>query len=180
MHYNPATGRFTQRDPIGLAGGINQYGYAGGDPINFSDPFGLCPPRDNNTADCTVILNGATLSNPRMRERLEQFAQHVGRDVVLNGQNSGDRTAASNRSVEGALESPHLSGEGADIHVVGMDNLELAHKANESGLFNGVGYYEGSAKHGPHTHVDIKNRKATWNENAAGETTPGLPERKNP
>jgi hypothetical protein len=32
---------FTQPDPIGLAGGLNLYGYAGGDPVNFSDPFGL-------------------------------------------------------------------------------------------------------------------------------------------
>jgi hypothetical protein len=27
-----------------LAGGLNLYGFAGGDPINFSDPFGLCTP----------------------------------------------------------------------------------------------------------------------------------------
>jgi len=40
--YDPSTGRFTQEDPIGLAGGINAYGFAGGDPVNFSDPFGLC------------------------------------------------------------------------------------------------------------------------------------------
>jgi RHS repeat-associated protein len=40
-YYDPGTGRFTQRDPIGLAGGMNQYGYAGGDPVNYSDPFGL-------------------------------------------------------------------------------------------------------------------------------------------
>jgi hypothetical protein len=26
-----------------LAGGLNLYGYAGGDPVNFSDPFGLSP-----------------------------------------------------------------------------------------------------------------------------------------
>ena len=32
---------FTQEDPIGLAGGLNLYGFAGGDPVNFSDPFGL-------------------------------------------------------------------------------------------------------------------------------------------
>ena len=26
-----------------MAGGLNLYGFANGDPINFSDPFGLCP-----------------------------------------------------------------------------------------------------------------------------------------
>ena len=31
-----------------MAGGLNLYGYAGGDPINSSDPFGLCPPLDTN------------------------------------------------------------------------------------------------------------------------------------
>jgi RHS repeat-associated protein len=50
--YDPGTGRFTQEDPIGLAGGLNLYGYANGDPVNFSDPFGLCPPKDNNFTDC--------------------------------------------------------------------------------------------------------------------------------
>jgi len=42
-YYDPKTGRFTKEDPIGLAGGLNLYGYAGGDPVNYSDPFGLCP-----------------------------------------------------------------------------------------------------------------------------------------
>src|SRR5690606_27325384 len=40
-YYDPQTGRFTQSDPIGIAGGINLYGFAGGDPVNFADPFGL-------------------------------------------------------------------------------------------------------------------------------------------
>ena len=42
-YYDPGTGQFTQQDPIGIAGGANVYGFAGGDPVNFSDPFGLCP-----------------------------------------------------------------------------------------------------------------------------------------
>ncbi len=42
-YYDPQTGRFTQQDPIGLAGGLNLYGFAAGDPVNFTDPFGLSP-----------------------------------------------------------------------------------------------------------------------------------------
>jgi RHS repeat-associated protein len=42
-YYDPFAGRFTQPDPIGLAGGLNLYGFAAGDPVNFADPFGLCP-----------------------------------------------------------------------------------------------------------------------------------------
>jgi uncharacterized protein RhaS with RHS repeats len=42
-YYNPQTGQFTQPDPIGLAGGLNSYGFAAGDPITYSDPYGLCP-----------------------------------------------------------------------------------------------------------------------------------------
>ncbi|WP_310572338.1 RHS repeat-associated core domain-containing protein, partial [Gemmatimonas sp.] len=42
-HYDPVSARFTQEDPIGIAGGLNLYGFAGGDPVNFGDPFGLCP-----------------------------------------------------------------------------------------------------------------------------------------
>lgn len=29
-----------------MAGGLNLYGYAGGDPVNFDDPFGMCTGKD--------------------------------------------------------------------------------------------------------------------------------------
>jgi RHS repeat-associated protein len=41
-YLDPQTQTFTQEDPIGLAGGLNAYGFAGGDPVNYDDPFGLC------------------------------------------------------------------------------------------------------------------------------------------
>ena len=40
-YYDPETGRYTQQDPIGLAGGINLYDYGNGDPVSAVDFLGL-------------------------------------------------------------------------------------------------------------------------------------------
>jgi uncharacterized protein RhaS with RHS repeats len=76
-YYDPRTGQFTQQDPIGLAGGLNTYGFANGDPVSYSDPYGLlaeagetagCPP-------CFVIA----------RAVMVRAAPYVPRAVALAG-----------------------------------------------------------------------------------------------
>jgi len=40
--YCPVLGRWLSKDPIGIAGGLNQYVFCGNNPVNFRDPLGLC------------------------------------------------------------------------------------------------------------------------------------------
>jgi RHS repeat-associated protein len=52
--YNATTGRWPNRDPIGEFGGMNLYGMAGNDPVNWFDVLGLC-----KKGDCQVKYVGS-------------------------------------------------------------------------------------------------------------------------
>ena len=122
-YYDPKTGRFTQEDPLGLAGGLNLYGFAGGDPVNFSDPFGLCPPDDTNDGpECKVSLVGGTAS---------YF-------VVLGG------TVSAGRYINGEGEGWFLTlGIGVGLEAGG--GVEGGTSSNRAALSNGALEVSGGA-----------------------------------
>lgn len=57
--YDPVTGRWTVKDPIGFGGGTNYYGYTNNNPIHFIDPKGFngsSPDVNNSTTVSPWIL----------------------------------------------------------------------------------------------------------------------------
>ena len=68
-YYDPQSGRFTQEDPIGLAGGLNLYGFANGDPVSYSDPYGL------SAEECCDRLGFE--GDPKNVERAVQYSQNA-------------------------------------------------------------------------------------------------------
>ncbi|MEO3430531.1 RHS repeat-associated core domain-containing protein [Pelagibius sp. CAU 1746] len=66
--YDPALGRYIQSDPIGLRGGLNTYGYVGGNPVRYVDSSGqftelalgscIAGGPLNPVCDVAIIVNG--------------------------------------------------------------------------------------------------------------------------
>jgi len=88
-YYDPRTGRYLTPDPIGLWGGINQFNYVSGNPLNWIDPWGL-----------VVIFIHGTFSSPN--EAFPQdFRSHVmnyyGDDESIDLQWSGGNSDCDRR-----------------------------------------------------------------------------------
>jgi len=65
--YDPETGRWLSKDPIGLSGGLNLYAFCGDNTANFSDKLGLYPGDSYMKTVNGVCLNGDKVVNDIMR-----------------------------------------------------------------------------------------------------------------
>jgi RHS repeat-associated protein len=90
-YYDPMTGQFTQSDPIGIAGGLNAYGFANGDPVSYGDPYGLCA-EDEAEQDSTRALTPEEenrlrcIANTRLREGArDAFLARLDAGLVVAG-----------------------------------------------------------------------------------------------
>ena len=100
--------RVTQEDPIGVAGGLNLYGFASGDPVNHSDPFGTC----DDPKPC-----------PSLMQQFDAALKSALRDLALKIGEFGNSTQAA------------ITPTGSGVEVsMGANRFELGGRSVEPGV----------------------------------------------
>lgn len=83
-YYDSYSGRFLSKDPIGLLGGLNTHTYAP-NPVQWIDPLGLAPKKQNSTKNGCTNCNPCQGRNPASIARSWQGkAPYTGVDSYTN------------------------------------------------------------------------------------------------
>ncbi|WP_274596918.1 RHS repeat-associated core domain-containing protein, partial [Erwinia amylovora] len=105
-YYDPAGGRFTQTDPIGLRGGLNLYAYAP-NPLSWVDPLGV--------SKCSLEKTPITRNSARNLLRSRGLNKQIQHDTI----NSFDGQIYASRGKSGDVFTitEHTPGSASQVYV---------------------------------------------------------------
>jgi RHS repeat-associated protein len=165
--YEPATGRYVQSDPIGLAAGWNTYAYAAGDPLTQFDFFGLAL----TPVDLPGL--GATYLDDSFSPNVERFIANASAHGVELHFNSAYRTPAHQaqlhndpNAITPADQSLHSCGFAVDVNYSTLPAAQqqiIREAAQSAGLSWGGAFRTPDP---PHFFIEPSIDRATAIDNA--------------
>ncbi|MCK4841884.1 MAG: RHS domain-containing protein, partial [Methylococcales bacterium] len=110
--YDPVTGRWTARDPIGFSGGdTNLYGYVFNDPINFFDQNGLfiVNPVTVNVALAVISTVATTIAIYNAKQKIDKLFKgyEQDRDRMSNVENYANELQNAQAGMSGKIGEIH-------------------------------------------------------------------------
>ena len=79
--YDPQTGTWTTKDPIGFRGGFNLYGYAYQNPVNFRDPNGRIALGAGLGLGILGVGAIIVVNNPTAADSVRRMAENIANNI---------------------------------------------------------------------------------------------------
>jgi len=140
-YYNPSTGRWLSRDPIGESGGVNLYGVSMNSPLNILDVLGLKNYKIGDPTDPPMTFDEDFVYDPNARATIEDRLEWARYGILL----SGAEAAAPWLEDACATYRHYRDGSGTDMEI----NYPKAYKDDsvvKSGVDNEIAAAQADAE----------------------------------